>query len=77
MGLSPIQSIIQTITIDAMLNSNGLNFGDGLNFVTCKQTFSIMNDIVNDKKSHNIVNDSFAHKPDSLLVHYITLWISW
>ena len=27
-----------------------------------------MNDIVNDKKDHNIVNDSFAHKPDGLLV---------
>ena len=34
--------------------------------------FSVMNDtmnhIVNDKKGHNIVNDSFAHKPDGLLV---------
>ena len=32
----------------------------------------IMNNIVNDKKGHNIVNDkifsSFAHKPDGLLV---------
>ena len=28
----------------------------------------IMNDIVNDKKGHNIVNNSFAHKPDGLLV---------
>ena len=27
-----------------------------------------MNDIVNDKKDHNIVNDSFAHKLDGLLV---------
>ena len=26
--------------------------------------FSIMNDIVNDKKGHSIVNDSFARKPD-------------
>ena len=24
----------------------------------------IMNDIVSDKKGHNIVNDSIAHKPD-------------
>ena len=24
--------------------------------------------IINDKKGHNIVNDSFAHKPDSLLI---------
>ena len=30
--------------------------------------FCIMNDILNDKKPHNIVNDSFAHKPDSLFV---------
>ena len=29
-----------------------------------------MNDIMNDKKGHKIVNDRFAHKPDSL--HYIT-----
>ena len=27
-----------------------------------------MNDIVNDKKGHNIVNDSSAHKPGGLLV---------
>ena len=27
-----------------------------------------MNDIVNDKKGHNIVNDSFTHEPDGLLV---------
>ena len=28
----------------------------------------IVNDIVNDNKGHNIVNDSFAHKPDRLLI---------
>ena len=33
-----------------------------------KLHFSGMNDIVNDKKGHNIVNDSFAHKPDGSLV---------
>ena len=26
------------------------------------------NDIVNDKKGHNIVNDNFAHKPYGLFV---------
>ena len=31
--------------------------------------FSIMNDTVNNKKCHNIVNDnSIVHKPDGLLV---------
>ena len=30
--------IIQHVTIDTMLNNNGLNIGDGLNFVTCEQT---------------------------------------
>ena len=30
----------------------------------------IMNDNVNDKKGHNIVNDNFAHKPDGLLVKH-------
>ena len=34
--------------------------------------FSVMNDIVNDRKGHNIENDSFAHKPVGLLV-YITI----
>ena len=29
--------------------------------------FSVMNDIVNSKKGHDIVKDSFAHKPDGLL----------
>ena len=27
-----------------------------------------MNDIVNDKKDHNIVNHSLAHKPDGHIV---------
>ena len=36
----PIQAIIQPITIDTMLNNNGLNFGDGLNFITCEQTLN-------------------------------------
>ena len=33
-----------------------------------RSPFSDMNDIMNDKKGHNIVKDSFAHKPDGLLV---------
>ena len=33
--------IIQRITIDTMLNNNGLNIGDGLNFVTCEQTLMV------------------------------------
>ena len=28
----------------------------------------IINDIVNNRKGHNIVNDSFAHKPVGLLM---------
>ena len=32
-----------------------------------------MNNIVNDKKDHNIMNDSFAHKPGGLLAN----WSSW
>ena len=38
-----------------------------------------MNDVENDKNSHNIVNDSFAHKPDGLLVtweYHITHWLA-
>ena len=37
---------------------------------------NIMNDIVNDKKSHNIVNNRFAHEPDSLLVILVSNNIS-
>ena len=33
----------------------------------------IMSDFVNNKKGHNIVNDSFAHKPDGLLVN-ASMW---
>ena len=36
------------------------------------QQFSVMNDTVNDKKGRSIVNDSFAPKPEGLLVFY---WI--
>ena len=34
-----------------------------------RSQFSVMNNIVNDKKDHNIVNDSFAHKPGGLLAN--------
>ena len=33
-----------------------------------RSQFCVMNDIVNDRKGHSIVNDSFAHKSDGLLV---------
>ena len=35
-----------------------------------------MNDTVNDKKGHNILNNSFAHKPDGLLVILVSNNIS-
>ena len=38
MGDGPIQSIIQPVTIDTMLNNNGMNIGDRFNFVTCEHT---------------------------------------
>ena len=38
MGDGPIQPIFQPVAIDTMLNNNGLNIGDGLNFVTCERT---------------------------------------
>ena len=31
---------VQPVSIDTMLNNNGLNVGEGLNFVTCVETFS-------------------------------------
>ena len=33
---------------------------------------AIMNDIVNDKKGHNIVNDSFTERPDDFFVEVCT-----
>ena len=41
MSLSPIQPPIQPITIDTMLNNNGPNIGDRLNFVMCERSFRI------------------------------------
>ena len=38
---------ILPITIDTMLNNNGLNLGDGLNFITCEQTFINEDTILN------------------------------
>ena len=35
-----------------------------------------MNDIVENKKGHNIVNHSFAHKPDGLLVVVVAVVVS-
>ena len=41
MGDGPIiQPVIHPITIDTMLNNNGLNISDELNFVTCEQTLN-------------------------------------
>ena len=37
MGDGPIQPVIQSITIDTMLNNIRLNIGDRLNFVTYEQ----------------------------------------
>ena len=37
MGDGPNYPDIQTVTIDTMLNNNGLNIGDGVNFFTCEQ----------------------------------------
>ena len=42
MDNGPIQPIIQPVTIDTMLNKNGLNIGDELNFVTCEQTINLL-----------------------------------
>ena len=41
MGDGPIQLVIQSVSIDTMLNSNGLNIDDGLNFVTYEQTLNV------------------------------------
>ena len=35
-----------------------------------RSQFSVLNDVVNGKKGHNIVNDSFAHKPDGLHITF-------
>ena len=34
----------------------------------------IMNNIVNDKKGHNIVNNNFAYKSDGLFVIIVVQW---
>ena len=40
MGDGNIQPIIQPIAIGTMLNNNGLNISDELNFITCEQTLN-------------------------------------
>ena len=42
MGDEPILPVIQSITINTMLNNNGPNIGDGLNFVTCERSFTFL-----------------------------------
>ena len=37
----PILPFIQPVTINTMLNNNGPNIGDGLNFVKCERYFTI------------------------------------
>ena len=39
-GERPIQPIIQPVTIDT--HNNSPNTGDGLNFITCEQTFTLL-----------------------------------
>ena len=43
MGDEPILPVIQPVTINTMLNNNGPNIGDELNFVTCERSFKIAN----------------------------------
>ena len=40
MGDEPILPIIQPITINTMLNNNGPNIGDKLNFITCERSLN-------------------------------------
>ena len=40
MGDEPILPVIQPITINTMLNNNGPNIIDGINFITCERSFS-------------------------------------
>ena len=43
-----------------------------------RSQFSVLNNIVNDNEAHNVVNDSFSHKPDGLLVKLLrTLANKW
>ena len=35
-----------------------------------RSQLNVINDIMNDKKGHNTVNDSLLHKPDGLLSKY-------
>ena len=42
-----------------------------------RSQFCVMNDIVNDRKGHSIVNDSFAHKSDGLLVTIVNSVSTW
>ena len=43
LGHGPIPPVIQPVTIDTMLNNNRMNIDDGLNLVTCEQTFDLSN----------------------------------
>ena len=45
MGMSPTEPIIQSATTDAMLNNNGLNISDRLNFVTCERSLNKMDTV--------------------------------
>ena len=56
MGLSPIQPVIQPLTIDTMLNNKELNIGDGLNFVMCQQTFKNRNIYFSDFVKKTLLN---------------------
>ena len=41
MGLLPILSVFDTVTIGTMLNFNSGNKGHGVKNLTCKQTFTL------------------------------------
>ena len=61
MRLSPVLSKIQPATIDTMLNHNGLNVGDLLNFVTCEQTFKLTPSVV--PKFYRTLRETLAFLP--------------
>ena len=68
MGLSPILSIIHTVSISTMLNVNNGNNGHGLKSLLCKKTFTFLEICHNFVDQECKVNITYQERKLRLLV---------
>ena len=75
MGPLPILSVIHIVTINTMLNFNGVNNRNGLKNVKCKQIFSINQfDIMDSKMAEPMIAFINTKNKCTLIAFEVNTW---